>query len=79
MIVRQSLKSLTAKVKLEAVRFPMAHRLGGSGAPEVREDLLSSCLLIQKKIFILMQCFNTCGNDMEDAGLAGLLVTNLVS
>ena len=54
MIVLQSLKRLTAKVKLEAVRFPMAHRLGGSGAPEVRENLLSSCLLIQKKIFILM-------------------------
>ena len=36
----QSLKRLTAKVKLEAVRFPMAHRLGGSGAPEVREKFI---------------------------------------
>ena len=40
MIILQSLKSLTAKVKLEAVRFPMAHRLGGSGAPEVREKFI---------------------------------------
>ena len=45
MIILQSLKRLTAKVKLEAVRFPMAHRLGGSGAPEVRE-----------KIIVIMSC-----------------------
>ena len=43
MIVLQSLKRLTAKVKLEAVRFPMAHRLGGSGAPEARENCYLSC------------------------------------
>ena len=56
MIILQSLKRLTAKVKLEAVRFPMAHRLGGSGAPEVRETfiVIMSCGTIGDFLFDLM-------------------------
>ena len=51
MIILQSLKRLTAKVKLEAVRFPMAHRLGGSGAPEVREKFIVIMLMWYERRF----------------------------